>query len=221
MNKRRTYCSILVLSVVFSSAALLPQQTFGQTKKGIELYDAGKYREAERVLQEALKTDPSDISASFYLGLSMLVQENYRGALDTFLKVQEAQGKAGQGSRPFLLNKYQIQIALARARLGLRQYAEAWKNLESARSEDARSSDVYVYRGVYYLQQEKYKEAIQELEKAITLDSRNPYAYYYSGLAYYRSGDGVKAVDALKTFIELAPYAPEAGKAKSIIDSLC
>jgi len=220
MTKRIACCQILLLSFVFLPA-VIPQRSFAQTSRGIELYDSGKYKEAERVFREAVKADPSNMPDNFYLGLSVLQQENYRDALDIFVKVQEAHDKAGQGSRPPVPDGYQIQLALARARLGLRQYAQAWKNLESARLENAGSCEVYIYRGVYYLQQEKHKEAIQELEKAISLDARNPYAYYYAGLAYVGSGEGVKAVDALRTFIELAPWAPEAGKAKSIIDSLC
>ena len=110
---------------------------------------------------------------------------------------------------------------MARARLGLKQYDEAWKNLESARIENGKSSDVYVYRGVYYYQQEKLPEAIKELEKAISLDKKNPYAYYYEGLSYYKMSVPDKAVSALKMFLQLYPNAPEAAKAKEIVDKLC
>jgi tetratricopeptide (TPR) repeat protein len=41
-----------------------------------------------------------------------------------------------------------------------------------------------MYRGVYYLQQEKLPEAIKELEKAMNLDEQNAYAHYYAGHAY-------------------------------------
>jgi tetratricopeptide (TPR) repeat protein len=221
MNKRRAYCCILVLSVVFSLAAVVPRQALAQTKKGIELYDSWQYREAESVLREALKADPSDVAARYYLGLCMLLQEKYGDALDVFLKVKQSQDRADQRTRPSVPNEYQIQLALARARLGLKQYADAWKNLESARIKDGNSSDVYVYRGVFYLQQEKNPEAIKELQKAIRLDEKNGYAYYYEGLAYFHSGQADKAVSALKTFLQLAPYAPEAAKAKKIIDQLC
>ena len=66
-----------------------------------------------------------------------------------------------------------------------------------------------------------YKEAIKELEKAIKLDEKNPYAYYYQGLAYYQSGQPDKAVTAFKMFLQLNPSAPEAIRAKKIVDELC
>jgi tetratricopeptide (TPR) repeat protein len=168
-----------------------------------------------------LKAEPRNVTARYYLGLSILQQEKYRDALDIFLKVKDEQDKAEQRTRSAIPSEYQMQLAIARARLGLKQYAEAWKNLESAKIEDANSSDVYMYRGLYYLQQEKHAEAIKELEKAISLNKNNAYAYYYAGLAYAGSGNGEKAVETLKLFLQLAPNAPEAAKAKSLIDSLC
>jgi tetratricopeptide (TPR) repeat protein len=221
MKGSRAYCRILTLSVVFSLTAVTPQWIFAQTKKGIDLYESGNYREAEKVFREALKTDPSNATAKFHLGLSLLAQENYRDALDIFQKLNQGRDKEDKRPRPSVPNQYELQIALARAHLGLQQFADAWKNLESARIENPGSSDVYVYRGVYYLNQEKYQEAIGELEKAISLDKNNPYAFYYAGLAYFRSGNPQKAVDALKSFLKLAPYAPEASEAKRIVDILC
>jgi tetratricopeptide (TPR) repeat protein len=221
MNKRSACYRILVLSVVFSLGAAIPWGSFAQTSKGIELYNSWQYLDAEKVFREALKANPSDFPARYYLGLSLLLQEKYSEALDSFLKVQQGLARADQITRPTVPNGYQIEIALARARLGLKQYPEAWKDLESARMENGKDSEVYVYRGVYYLQQEKIKEAIKELDKAISLNGKAAYAYYYAGLAYYRAGNAERTVELLKTFLSLAPYAPEAPKAKELVDKLC
>ncbi len=221
MNKRSAGYRILVLSVVFSLGAAVLPQIFAQTNKGIELYNSWQFVEAEKALREALKANPSDFPARYYLGLSILLQEKYGEALDIFLKIKQGLDRAEQRARPAVPDDYQIEVALARARLGVKQYPEAWKNLESARIENGKSSEVYVYRGVYYLQQEKIKEAMKELDKAISLDAKNAYAYYYMGLAYFRSGNPEKAVEMLKTFLNLAPYAPEAPKAKELVDKLC
>ena len=220
MSNRRAYCRILVLLVAFSLISVVPQ-AFAQSKKGLELYNTWQYQEAEKVFREELKADPNNTPTNFYLGLTVLYQEKYQDALDIFLKVYKSQQRADQWTRPAVPSEYQIQLAMAQARIGLKQYPDAWKNLESARIEDGRASDVYVYRGLYYLEQDKLKEAIKELEKAISLDRKNPYAYYYAGLAYYKAGDPQNAVEALKTFLGLAPNAPEAPKAKLLHDQLC
>ncbi len=221
MNKRRACRSIMILSIALSLTAFIPDQVLAQTDKGIELYNSGHCAEAEKVLREALKADPGDVRAEFYLGLAVLLQGNPVEALDIFQKVKKSQERASQRSRSYVPNEHQIHLALARARLGVKQYDEAWKDLEYARIENPESSDVYVYRGVFYYQQEKYGQAVKELEKAIKLDEKNPYAYYYAGLAYYKSGNGEKAINDLKMFLELAPDAPEAPNAEKIIDSLC
>ena len=117
MNKQRIYCRILVLSVVFLLAVLIPQQIFAQSSKGIELYNQWQFAEAEKVLREALKADPSETLANYYLGLSVLMQEKYSEAIDIFVKVKRSQDKADQWTRPAVPSEYQIQLAMARARL--------------------------------------------------------------------------------------------------------
>jgi cytochrome c-type biogenesis protein CcmH/NrfG len=214
MNKRRV---LFVMPVLFFCwTAVMPGRVFAQTEKGIELYHSWQYQEAEKVLRDALQADPLDVKANYYLGLSLLLDQKYDEALEIFLRLEDE--RLTQTAVP---DKCQTQIALARARLGLKQYAEAWKNLEAAEKDNAYSPDVYVYRGVYYLQQNKEKKAIKELEKAIGLDEENAYAHYYAGHAYLRSGNPARAVDMFKTFIHLAPQAPEAAKANALIAALC
>jgi tetratricopeptide (TPR) repeat protein len=220
MNTRRFCCRLLVLSVVFALIAAIPRQIPAQSKKGIDLYGAGQFKEAEAVFRDALKSNASDTPNRYYLGLSILLQDRFGEALDIFLKVKQSQDKADQRTRPAIPDEYQINLAMARACLGLQKYADAWKNLEQARTENP-SSDVFVYRGVYYYQQDKFAEALKELEKAISLDAKNAYAYYYEGLVYYKTGQAESAVSALKMFLQLYPTAPEAAKAKEIVTKLC
>ena len=194
MNRYRAVYSTLALLAVMSLIAAVPQQTFAQTEKG----------------------NPKTIAERYNLGLSMLEQKKNSEALDLFLEVKQSLDKADRAARPAVPSEYQIQLALGRAHLGLKQYDAAWKNIESARKENGTSSEVYMYRGVCYLEQGKHEEAAKDLEKAISLDANNAYAYYYSGLAYYRMGNGKKAAEDLGTFIKMAPNAPEVEKAEEI-----
>ena len=219
MNRLRKCFSMLLVLSVISLIALLPQQASAQAEKGIELYNSGNFEGAEKELRQVLTKANSVITpANYYLGLSVLGQKRYEEALDIFLGVKKSQDRAGQQARAAVPSEYQIQLALGRARLGMGQFDEAWKNLESARIEDGSASDVYVYRGVFYLEQKKYDKAIEALEKAISLDDQNAYAYYYSGMAYFHSGNGKKAAEDLKTFIKLAPEAPEVAQARETIN---
>jgi tetratricopeptide (TPR) repeat protein len=220
MNKGRTCFKILALSIVISMLVVIPQQLFAQVQKGIAFYNSREYREAEGALREAIKTEPWNVEARYYLGLSLLQQEKYSDALSEFRKVEDEQAKAEQWAKSAVPNEYQQQMALARARLGLQQYSEAWRNLESAKIENSSNSEVYLYRGIYFVNQKKHQEAAKKLEMAISLDPKNAYAYYYAGLAYADLGTRDKTIGALQTFLKLAPNAPEAPKAKSMIESI-
>ena len=222
MNKHRACRHILAVLVVCALVSVIPQGIFAQSKKGMELFNSWKFPEAEKAFREALQSDPKDTPTNFYLGLSLLLQRKNSDALDVFLKVKASQDKADQRTRPSIPSEFQIQLALARARLGLKQYAEAWKNLESAKDRRWQVFRTYMFiEECSILQQEKNPEALKESQKAISLDQKNPYAYYYQGLVYYHSGEAQKAVDALKMFLSLAPDAPEAGEAKQIVTKLC
>jgi cytochrome c-type biogenesis protein CcmH/NrfG len=218
MKKKGAFSIVLAVASVLSAAVAMPGPAYGQTDKGVELYNSWEYLEAEKVLREAVRDDPQDVKANFYLGLSLLLQQKHGEALDFLMKARGVRAKGRQDPVP---GECQIEIALARARLGLQQYQEAWENLEAARKLDPRNADVYVYRGVYYHQQGKEKAAIKELEKAIRLDDHNVYAHYYAGHVYLRLGNPARAVDMFRIFLNLAPNAPEAPKAKALMDALC
>lgn len=220
MTKRRMNCLILVLCMAVLTVVVATPLVFAQTKQGVDLFNSWKFQESEKVLREAVKTDPQDIQAAYYLGLSVLMQDKHSEALEILLKVQASQAKAGQG-RPAVPDEYQIRIALARTYLELKQNEDAWKNLEAANKINAGALDVHIYRGAYYLNKEKYPQAIKELEKAMKLDDNNAYAHYYAGYAYLRSGNPAKAVEVFKSFIQLAPNAPEADKIKALVAALC
>jgi tetratricopeptide (TPR) repeat protein len=221
MNKKTTFCFILVIAVVLSVVVIATQPLRAQASKGIELYNSWQFQEAEKVLREGLKSNPRDAQAGYYLGLSVLMQDKHSEALDILLKVKEDQDKADRQSRSPVPDEYQIQLALARARLELKQNEEAWKNLEAAKKVNADAADVYVYRGLYYLNLQNAQKAVKELEKAMNLDGNNAYAHYFAGQAYIRLGNPAKAVEVLKEFLQLAPSAPEAEKAKALVSALC
>lgn len=214
MNKFGMLFKILALSGVALFLNGMSLQVLAQTDKGMELYNSWEYEKAEKAFRKALIEEPTDVQAGYNLGLSLLMQGKYKEALDVLQNVK-ASGEAG------LLDKGQLEISLTRANLGLERYSEALERLKAAERAKADPVDVHTFRGAYYLEKNSVKEAAQELEKAIELESQNAYTYYYAGFAYLRSGNPEKAVQMFQTFLRLSPYAPEAAKTKSLVDSLC
>ncbi len=210
-----------ILPVVFSMMLFSSSLLMAQTDKGIELYKSWKFKEAEQAFQEALKTAPQDLSLRYYLGLSLLMQDKHSEALEVFLNAREEMQKAKPKSRPSVPDDYQINLALARTYLELKEDTEAWKSLDLAEKAQPKAADTFVYRGVYYLHRQENQKAADELDKAISLDANNAYAYYYAGHAHIRLGNPAKAVEMLKMFLQLEPSAPEAEKAKALVSALC
>jgi tetratricopeptide (TPR) repeat protein len=220
MNKQMALRFALVISFVLFMTAFMAQPLVAQTSKGIELCNSGQLQEAEKVLRDALKANPKDIQANYWLGIAVLLQDKHEEALKIFLKTKEDQDKAGK-DRAAEPKEYQLQIALARAHLELRKNDEALKNLEAAKKINANGPEINVYRGLYYINAGNMQKAIAELEKAISLNKNEAYAYYYAGRAYLLSGNAAKAKEMWNIFLQLAPRAPEAPKAKQFVDELC
>jgi tetratricopeptide (TPR) repeat protein len=220
MNLPRRGSIVSLLLIAFSLAVISISSAFAQTNKGISRFNAWDFQEAEKILREAVKANPQDNQAAYYLGLSVLMQDKHSEALDILLKAQESLNKPGQNRSAFP-DAYQMHIALARTYLELKRNEEAWKNLEAAEKLHPDAVDVHVYRGAYYLNKESLPLAIKELERAMILDDNNAYAHFYAGYAYLRSGNPAKAVEVFKSFLQLAPQAPEAVKVKALITALC
>lgn len=214
MNKTVRLKNSLFFSMVYILISCMSFSVMGQTEKGMDFFNSYEFNKAEDAFRNALKDKPGDTAASYYLGLSLYMQEKYEEALEILLKVKVS------GS-DIIPDKGKLDIFLTRIYLELKKYPEALESLEAAKKAKANPADIHVYQGAYYLEKNESKKALKELEKAIELDSKNAYAYYYAGFAYVRMGYPAEAVEALKKFLELAPYAPGAEKAKILIDALC
>jgi tetratricopeptide (TPR) repeat protein len=222
MNRSITLRKILALSAAaVISISGMSLQVLAQTEKGIELYNSWEFEKAEDAFREVLKDEPADCRVCYYLGMSLLMQEKYQEALDMFQKAKAHVDKPALSGEAAIPDKGQLEIVLTRAYLGLEKYPEAWECLKAAEKAKASPADIHTFRGALYLEENEAEKAAEEVEKAIELDSHNAYAHYYAGYAYLRLGNPAKAVNMFKTFLLLAPYAPETGKAKFLIDSLC
>ncbi len=184
------------------------------TQTGIQLYQAGKYKEAAAELGQVVKENPDDRRARYYLGLSLLHQEQYSEAESQFLAAEK---ETAAGSDPAL---DQIKVGLARAQMDQKDYDQASASLEAARGVNPNNPDIYVYRGKLELLRESYDAAIEQLQKAIEMDPKSAYAHYYAGMAYSKTRRPDKMVAEFQMFLKLAPNAPEAAKVRSLLKGI-
>ncbi len=202
---RRRFLSCFILA---SSAIVLAAGTCcaADLDAGVQLYRSKDYQGAERVLREVVAAEPDNAEANCYLGLTLLELEKYSEA-EPFLK------KAADG-------KSEARVGLARANMMQDRPGEAMKFLDAAEKDLPDNSEVYQYRGMILLKQDKFSEAEEQLSKAVELDSKNAYAHYYLGMANNRLKKTDRMVKEFQLFLQLAPKAPEAAKVKSLLRAL-
>jgi tetratricopeptide (TPR) repeat protein len=213
---RTTLASVLSITALLTF--LLPERLPAQEQQGIELYRAGKYQEAERLLRESVTAHPDDQQARYLLGLSLLELKSYVQAQSELEKVHSSESPAA--SNTGVPGEGELKVALARAYMGQKKYAEAQAALDAAQKASPEGADVYLYRGKLDIERRMYPQAVPELEKAISLDPKNAYAHYYAGIAYSNIRRPDKMVEQFEFFLKLAPNAPEADKVRALLRSV-
>ena len=165
-----------------------------------------KYGEAEGQLRKATELAASDPAPFVYLGETYLRQRKDGDASNAFRKAADlARSKSGSDSA------YYLGVAQQR----LKQYDEAISTFQSARAPEPALIPYQI--GVTQAFKENWPAAAEQLNKAIEMDSGLAYAYYYRALAQEKLGRKDLLVNDMERFLAIAPNAPEAEQARSIL----
>jgi tetratricopeptide (TPR) repeat protein len=169
-----------------------------------------KYSDATARLQKAAQLAPSDPAPQVYLGEALLRARKNGEADAAFRKAADlAQGKSGGDAL------YYLGVAQQR----LKQYDQAVGTLERARSQSPGNAMVPFQIGVTRAFQEQWTPAVEQLNNAIEMNSGLAYAYYYRGLANEKLNRKDLLVNDLERFLTLAPNAPDADRARAILQA--
>ena len=149
--------------------------------EGEILYQQSMNKEASSAWQSAARSagklvaaDPTDATAQYYLGASLVRTKKFGPARDALRLAVRG------GFDPAMVN-YQI--------------------------------------GLSYLFAEQWQQAIDAFTLGLAVEPRFAHMYYWRGLAWDKVGRKDNMLLDLDQFLKLAPKAPEAGKAKSILKS--
>jgi len=187
-------------------AALPAVEQAQKLDRGKDLYQAGKYEQAEAVLRELAEEEAGNAQAHYYLGLCRLELKRFSEAEDSFKKADAATPRSED-----------IKIGLGRAYMEQDQLENARKALEEARSIRPGNAEVYYQFGMLEARRKDFAASAKNLEKVTELEPGRTYAYYYAGIAYSNLKRADKMVQHFQTFLKLAPDAPEAPKVRSLL----
>lgn len=197
--------SIAMVAVALGASPGLAQDV----DRGVELYQARKYEDAEKVLRAAAEKEPENGRVHYYLGLTLLERK----------KPQEAE-EALKKARDVSPGDVNVLVALARSYTVQRRFDQAEETLKQAAELDAGNAGLLLERGKLQLARKRYQDAVQDLEQAIEREPGNAYAHYYAGLAYNGLRRRDKALHHFDLFLRLAPDAPEAPQVRSLLAAL-
>jgi tetratricopeptide (TPR) repeat protein len=151
-----------------------------------DLYDMGQYKCAERILRYFIERgQPMDVHIYHQLGNICLMQERY-GDAAAFLTRALGQDDA----------QYAIQVNLARAYRGLKNYRKAEEILCEILRNDPSSAVCYEQMGWIAWERGAYEQAEGYFEEAVQRGMLTREAYVGLGWACQRQGKDVKALVA-------------------------
>ncbi|MDH6356095.1 tetratricopeptide (TPR) repeat protein [Dysgonomonas sp. PH5-45] len=197
---RYTFIVILLL-FCFSPKAHSQASSEKLIRKGVSLHDKGKYTEALGYFEQALKINPSSLSATYEMSLSYLHLKDYENALKYSTKVINA------NFQPLLVEAYCVK---ASALAELNKVNDAIKLLNDAIS---RYGDEYLLHynlGLTYFNQKKNNEALLHLSKAIEIDPTHAGTFLLYSYALSDSGKWVQSFLSFHFFLLLEPNTARA-----------
>jgi uncharacterized protein len=164
-------------------------------KKGYELHDNKKYKEAIALYKQINRSDTNYSDALYELSLSCNADS----------QLVDAHKYAMEGLKTFppLFPKFSMQAANALDDMG--KSDEAIKVYNDAIARDPQSYLLYFNRAISYIRLEKSDEAKSDLEKCLLINPYHASAHYFMGSLYMQRGNLVPAMLAFKTYLLVAP----------------
>lgn len=210
MNKRSWLLSAaLAVPLAFASdfaSELEADYDHSDLDRGIQLYEAGKFQDAETALAAAVEANPDNARAHEYLGRTRLELHKFPAAQAELVKADELSP-----------DNAAVKIGLARAYLEQKQLDKAESEANRAAELSDSNPDVPLYRGAIAVAKRDFRNGAKLLEDAVAKKPDAAYAHYYAGLAYNGLRQPDKMVEHFRTFLKLAPDAPEAPKVQSLL----
>ena len=180
------------------------------------LSQEGRLDESTAELSAAVSAAPADPSPALYLGDTHRRADRPDEARQAFeLAAQRATD--GLTSRP---ENVRLLVDLGTAKQMLRQLPEAIAALEKARQLAPGNVEAAYQLGVSHALARNWAAAVDALTEALNRNPEIAYAYYFRALAADKVDRKDLLINDLKRFLALAPNAPDAARAKSILDAI-
>lgn len=201
----------LLFTILFFSFSLVASsQTSSEKliKEGVSLHDKKRYQDAVNCYKEALKVNPSSMSAVYEMSLSYLQMKDYANAILFSSKVIDA------NFQPLLVDAYTVKATALAAQ---NKVEDAIKLLNQAVD---RCGDEYLLHfnlGLSYFNKKDNKMAIFHLRKSVEIDPTRPSSFL---LYAYALNDGGKWIQSFYAFHFFLLLEPNTERSKEAFDEM-
>jgi S1-C subfamily serine protease len=169
----------------------------GAFSRGRVYYDAGEYENAAFQFKEAVKEDPTNADAYYYLGMSYKVERPF-DAVDAF--------KTAVSLDPDFTDAY---CNLGEVYNQLEMYNYATQVLKQALRIKPDNFEALIQLGIAYASDKEYRAAVKVLERALDIEP-DAQAYLYLGIACMATRDYDKALGSFQASLDQDPEFFEA-----------
>lgn len=181
-----------------------------ETKHAISALKSGRLEDAQKHLDQAYKTSPSDANLNFLLGYLYFQKRDY-GRATSYLTTSTSVSP----------HNAQALTLLGRSSLEQKNYPVARSALEQAVMADAENWVPHNLLADAYLREKDYQKACSEAQVAIAKGkSAATPAQLVLGEALVNLGQSKEGMEALKTFLAQSPQQPVAGQVRTLIAEL-
>lgn len=201
----------MLLLLVLAPALVAAQETEGDVSiaQAIVAYDAQRYDEALRHLEDALTLDPDNLQGLYYSGLTHLALKQPGLAVAVLERARTA-----SPDDPL------IRAQLGVAYFALEQYDQAGPLLAGVFNEQPRLNSVGYYVGFMRYRQQDYRGALAAFQAGVSSDlTIQQLTKFYAGLTMGALGLSEQAAAAVDDALRIQPGSPLTGPAERIRDT--
>ncbi|MDR2955809.1 MAG: tetratricopeptide repeat protein [Prevotella sp.] len=196
---------LTILFFLFTTLTIYAQPSSEKLiKQGVTLHDRGKYKDAITLYEEALKVNPSSMSAMYEMSLSYLHLKDYDKAIRYSERIISSNFQA------LLMDAY---IVKSTALASQRKMPDAIRLLNEALDKCGGQYLLHFNLGLCYFNNKDNKMAIQHLRKAIEIDATHSSAFLLYAYALNDMERWVQSFYAFHFFLLLEPNTERAKEA--------
>ncbi len=176
----------MALSDFNKALSMKPEYPDAITGKILAYHFLEQPKEAQAILDQALKDRPDAPQYYYAQGMLENKKERYEKAIESF-------NKAIQLDPDY--NKFNVLLNRGVSYLELKEYDKAEEDLNKAIKSGPEKASAYHSRGRIYYELGDYDQAIRDFNKSIELNPDNDVTYFNLGMTYFRKEDRISACE--------------------------